>query len=110
MEKSELEQKMEYEKYRLERSWNYNNKKTYKLTDLDIREIFKTTHEVNLERDKDGMPIPGTGRVITNEEKKMIFDFIIDHNYPLTRNAYSYVLNAYLNDEIDLKLNGGPKL
>ena len=91
-------------------NWNYKAEASYRLTDYDIRQIFATNHEVNLERDENGIPIPGTGRIITNEEKKAIFDYILENSYPLTRKIYNIVLRAYLNNEIEFDLNQGPKL
>ena len=71
---------LEYEIKKSKSNWNRNTG-VYKLNEAAIREIFAIQHEVNLERDKNGMPIPGTGRIITNEEKKMIFDHIIEKGY-----------------------------
>lgn len=91
---------------------NWNNKKdgSYILSDTQIREIFATNHEVGLDRDENGIPIPGTGRVITNEEKKAVFDFILENSYPLTKKVYNIILRAYLDNELDLNIKQGPKL
>lgn len=105
-----FEQKIAEEIKVTKSSWNSRIGAAFRLTDSEIRQIFATKHEVNLERDEKGMPIPGTGRVITSEEKKMVFDFILENDYPLTKRMYNIVLYAYLDNEIELNINNGPKL
>ena len=82
----------------------------HRLNDIAIREIFAMKHEVNMLRDEKGMVIPGTGRVITNEEKKMVFDFMLENDLPFTKKMYSFILNAYISNELELSevksLNG----
>ena len=105
-----FEEKMNKEIIRSKKNFNMQLQGAYTLTEPEIRGIFETNHEVNVQRDESGNLIPGSGRLITNEEKKQIFDFIIENNYPITRNVYNIVLNAYINDEIELNLNKVPKL
>ena len=109
MEKS-IEEKIKQEIIFSKKKWNYKSITSYLFTDYDIRQIFATSHEVNLERDDSGMPIPGTGRLISNEEKKQVFDYILENNYPLTKKMYNIILYGYLNNEIELNINKGPKL
>ena len=85
-------------------------KKSFKLNSIDIRQIFNTKHEVNLKRDETGMPIVGTGRVITNDEKKMIFDYILDNNYPVTQKMYTFLLKGYIDGELELSMEKPKKL
>ena len=83
---------------------NWNNKihGSGRLTPFQIRQIFAIKHEVNLERDANGNPLPGTGRIITQEEKKLVLDYILENDYPLTKRIYNVVLEAYLDGEIEL--------
>ena len=108
--KNELEEILSIETNKYKKNWNSQKVSSYKLSESEIREIFATSHEVNLDRDEYGMPIPGTGRLITNEEKKNIFDFILENKYPLTRRVYNLVLQAYINNEVEIEKKQGPKL
>ena len=92
------------------KNWNNQIDGSYILSDTQIREIFATKHEVDLERDENGIPIPGTGRIITNEEKKSVFDYILENNYPLTKKVYNIILRAYLDNELEINIKQGPKL
>lgn len=92
------------------KNWNNQIDGSYVLSDTQIREIFATKHEVDLERDENGIPIPGTGRIITNEEKKSVFDYILENNYPLTKKVYNIILRAYLDNELEINIKQGPKL
>ena len=74
-----------------------------RLNNIMIRQIFSTHHEVNLLCDANGKVIPGSGRVITNEEKKMCLDYMMEMNYPLTSNIYQCILNGYINGELNLE-------
>lgn len=80
-------------------SWKFESK----MNEAMIREIFVIKHEVNLQKDETGMPIPGTGRTITNEEKKMVFDYMLERNYPMIKKLYNLILKAYVDGEIVLE-------
>lgn len=57
--------------------------------------------EVNFKRDENDKPIPGTGRVITKEEKAMIINYI--NNKPsIYFGDYTYKLAKmkYINDDL----------
>lgn len=97
--KTDFERELEREVDFSRKLWN----STTKLNDITIREIFATRHEVNSIRDSKGMPIHGTGRIITNEEKKMIFDYIIENNYPLTARMYNFLIKSYIDGELVLE-------
>lgn len=101
-----IEDKINEEIKRTKNGWNSVGDVSYRLTDYDIRQIFAIKHEVNLRRDESGMPIPGTGRVITNEEKKQIFDYILENEYPLTKKMYNIILHGYLDNEIEFEQKG----
>ena len=105
-----FEEKLQIEIRNYKDGRNTNFLSYRKLNNLDIRQIFATTHEVDLKRDESGMPIPGSGRIVTNDEKKMVFDYIMEHNYPLTRKIYNLILQAYLSEEIELENKQSHKL
>ena len=75
-----------------------------KLTEYNIKELFKTKDEIGIKRDENGNLIPGTGRIIIPEEKKVIFDFILDNDLPLTARIYNLVLNKYISNELFLEI------
>lgn len=81
----------------------HNNPIGLKIDELFLREVFGIQEEINTKRDEKGLPIPGTGRIITNEEKKMVFDYIIENKLPATLKIYKIVLKRYINGEIDLE-------
>lgn len=109
MEKT-FDEKIKEEIKLAKNNWNNRIEGAAPLNEIVIREIFATKHEINTERNEKGIPIPGTGRVITNEEKKMVFNYIMDNNYPLTKRVYNLVLNSYINGEIELEKNNSRKL
>ena len=84
----------------------YNNEgTTLSLDDKMIKQIIDTKVEINTKRDKSGFPIAGTGKIITNEEKKLVIEYILNHNMPLTTKMYSLAMKRYINGELDTKLN-----
>lgn len=99
-----FEEKLEQIIKNSKRVWT-SSKDYKKLDDISIREIFSMKYEINLKKDENGMPIPGTGRIITNEEKKMIFDYILENNYPLNIKIYNLLLKAYTNGELTIENN-----
>ena len=68
-----------------------------------IKDMFSIKYEINTLKDKNGMPIPGTGRVITNNEKRMMIDYIIQNNLPLRSKIYKLALSRYISNELVLE-------
>lgn len=66
------------------------------LEPLDIKQIMSTSLEVNAKKDEDNIPIPGSGRIITNLEKIGIVQFLENNNIPLTKKIYNLALNRYI--------------
>lgn len=66
-------------------------------TQLNIEQIMNATLEVNAQRDENGWPIMGTGRIITSEEKQEVIDFLINNNIPVTTKLYDIALKRYIN-------------
>ena len=65
----------------------------------EIKQIFSIQEENNTKRDELGNPIPGTGRIITNEEKKMILDFMVNNNL-LYSKIYKLAKERIINGEL----------
>ena len=74
------------------------------LSEYYIKQIMATKDEVNLRRNEEGMPIPGTGRVITTEEKMGIIDYLLSNNIPLTTKLYALAMKRYMDDELEIEL------
>ena len=83
---------------KLKQFLNKNNLGT-KLEKYHIQQIFSTYDELNAEKDDLGNPIPGTGRVITTEEKKMILDFMVNNNL-LYSKIYKLAKERIANGEL----------
>lgn len=98
----EFEKKLQEEVRKSKKIWNLESG-TFVIDSSMARQIFATHHEVNLLRDEKGYPIPGTGRVITNDEKKMILDYIVEQKYPLTNKIYNLLLKGYINGDLILE-------
>lgn len=78
------------------------NKTSIESDNFYFRQLFNIKEEYNTLRDENGVPIPGTGRTIANEEKQMIKDYLHYLNVPLTYNTYTCAINRYIKDEIRL--------
>lgn len=74
------------------------------LSEYYIKQIMATKNEVNLRRNKEGMPIPGTGRVITTEEKTGIIDYLLSNNIPLTTKLYALAMKRYISGELEISV------
>lgn len=62
----------------------------------EVTRILNSDVEVFCEKDKDGYSIPGTGRIITKEEKLYIIDFLKQNNIPLSTKTYNLAFKRYL--------------
>ena len=65
-------------------------------------EIMKTTIEVNMQKDEKGMPIPGTGIILSDELKNKFIDFIRYYSIPLNDKNFRLVVKKYFKNEIEL--------
>ena len=72
---------------------------------LDLNLVYNGTQEINCRKDDNGYPIPGTGRIIQNEEKTQIIDFLNSNNIPVTTTTYRIALNRYVDNEKFIKEN-----
>ena len=105
-----FEEKIIEERKNAKNNWNNRLESSFKLENFDRRQILETTHYVNLERDKNNMPIPGTGRLITEDENLQVIEYIEENDLPLTKKMYAIVLEEYLKDENLFNQSKGRKL
>lgn len=80
----------------------YNSSK--KLTKSNLEQIFEEKTIVGIEFDEDKRPIPGTGRLISKEEKQKIIDYLKENNIPLYDDCYNIALRRYINGTLVLDL------
>lgn len=67
---------------------------------LDISSTLESTVEINLKRDEQGNLIPGSGRIVTRQEKQSIIDWIKENNLPCTRFLYRDAFNRYKKGQL----------
>lgn len=77
-----------------------------KYTDTDLTNIEIITYldgytEINSKKDKYGLPIIGTGRVITEEEKIEMLSFLKSNNIPISNNSLRDITARYLSGNKD---------
>ncbi len=87
------------------RNFFSKNKTASVLSTIDVEYLLKELYEIDCKRDKKGFPMPGTGRIITKEEKLAAIDFVINNGYPLTDKTYNCALKRILKGYmfIDIK-------
>lgn len=93
--------KVESKDLEILRNFLKKNQKGATLKDYDKRQILNLKN-VRLLKDENGVPIPGTERVITTTEKEKIFAYIENNNLPMTSGIYSAALDRYINGELVL--------
>lgn len=74
------------------------------LTEIFIKSILEEKTIVNVLFDSNNQVIPGSGRLVTNEEKRGIIEYLKENNIPLYDATYSIILKRYLAGKIDLGL------
>ncbi|MGN0973531.1 MAG: hypothetical protein ACI4OT_02180 [Bacilli bacterium] len=76
-----------------------------KNTPFSLKPVLEEKTEINCARDKDGIPIAGTGRVIEESEKLAIVDFLKNNNIPINKRTYNVAFKRYINDDLFSKSN-----
>lgn len=76
-----------------------------KKSPFSLKPILEERTEINCARDKDGLPIAGTGRVIEESEKLAIVDFLKNNNIPINKRTYNTAFKRYINDDLFSKSN-----
>ena len=65
--------------------------------------IIDTQYEINCQKDKNGLPIKGTGIIITNEEKELIINYLIANDIPISEEIYKVALKRYIEGPLIIK-------
>ena len=66
-------------------------------------QILSSTYIINVEKDKDGNLINGTGEIVSNEIKTRIMDYLITNEIPLNELTYSLAFKRYINGELNIE-------
>lgn len=67
---------------------------------INLKKLLDEKVEINCQKDKKGFPIPGTGKIITREEKQSIIDYLMENRVPLNSKTYDIALKRYLNGNL----------
>lgn len=93
---------IEHNEYRDLKSFLSKNKNQ---SNLDIKQAMNAKIEVNTQKDKKGYPIAGSGRIINNEEKQKVIDYLKHNDIPLTNQLYNLALRRYIEGTLSLENN-----
>lgn len=66
----------------------------------EIKAIYAEKRTVGVKYDENNNVIPNTGRIINDEEKKLLIDFLTNNRIPINRFTYRAALKRYLNGYI----------
>ena len=77
-------------------------------SNLDIKQVMNVKIEIDTLKDKNGYPIAGSGRVINNDEKQKIIDYLMCNNIPLTIKIYNLALRRYAEGSLSLENSETP--
>lgn len=67
---------------------------------LNISSTLESIVEINLRKDENGLLIPGSGRIVTRQEKQAIIDWIKDNHLPCTNFVYRDAFNRYKRGQL----------
>lgn len=82
-------------------TYPYSSKRFHILKDSDIYAILNETTEKRCQKDENGVPITGTGTMLTREEKIQILKYLKENNIPeINRNIYKDACEKYLDGEL----------
>lgn len=68
----------------------------------DIELIMSEKVEVNCQKNKNGVIIPGTGEIFSNENKLKIIEYLKQNNIQVNRKTYTVAFRRYINGYLDL--------
>lgn len=91
---------LDNDKYLLVARFFAKNKIGIKERPLYVKATLEGIDEIDCQRDKNGFPISGTGRLITETEKLGIIDYLRKNNVPLTDRTYGVARKRYLNNQL----------
>ena len=67
-----------------------------------ISQIMNEKVIINYQKDKKGMPIPGTEEIFSNEDKQKLIDYLKLNNIPINLKTYGMVFRRYRNGTLEL--------
>lgn len=79
----------------------YHNNRELKSN--EISNIYKTQTIIDVEFDKYGNIIPGSGREITTEEKQNVIMYLNSKNIPITNSTYNIAFRRWISGEISFE-------
>jgi len=62
--------------------------------------IIESTIFINVQKDKNGNMIPGTGDIVDIEVKQLILEFLKRHNIPINQKTYNAAFKRYINNSL----------
>lgn len=74
-----------------------------------IKQIMSEMVIMNYQKDKKGLPIPGTEEIFSNEEKEKLINYLRRNNIPINLKTYNIVFRKYKNGMLDLEQNSMKK-
>ncbi len=102
---------LESEDYSNLKQFFSKNKLLEKQKPFYVKGVLEEVTEVDCKKDKNGFPIQGTGRIVTEEEKLSVMDFLRRNDVPLTSRTYNVAFRRYLKNQlfngIDKRKNNG---
>jgi hypothetical protein len=73
----------------------YNKKHSERKETLNIMTVYSSVEEFNCKKDKQGFPTPGTGTVISNEDKDYLIRWLADNNQQVNLVNYEAAISRY---------------
>ena len=73
------------------------------LSEQELEQLYLTKTEIDTKKDKNGVPIPGTGRFIEDDEISMLLSYLEKNNIPITKSTYRAIFVKYINKNIDFE-------
>jgi len=72
------------------------------LLPININNFLESKFEINPQKDENGFPIPGTGRILTKEELEAIINYLKDNNIPLYDKVVYQAVRKYANNTLNI--------
>lgn len=66
-----------------------------------INELLNSNLEVGFQKDENGYPIDGTGRIITKDEKQLILDYLKKYKIPINSKTFNLTLKRYISGDLN---------
>lgn len=83
------------------------NKPAARHRDYEIKCIYECIHEINCQKDANGIIIHGTGRIINDSEKEKIINYLEKIGVPISYKNYILAVNRYINNDLNINKKKG---